>query len=208
LTIIRGELELLLERPSLETRTADALRRALSGIKRLDVLSNDLLLLARLDGEPERMIFKSTRLDELLLDSISDLSLVSRQKDIVWQIDIPEAVEVECNRHTLDRAVRNVLENAIKYSPEGSSVSVMLLDDGVDVRLTIADNGVGIPAGDLPKVFDRFYRSDSTRTTEGTGLGLAIVKSVVEAHNGYVTLTSSRDAGTTVVLSIPAKQRR
>jgi PAS domain S-box-containing protein len=203
LTIIRGELELLLECPQSGDQLETTLRGAISEIDRLDLLASDLLLLARYDNATRTVIADSCRLDELLLDAIAGLSVVAREKNISWQIDIDEAVEIECDERTMKRAINNVLENAVKYSPDESLVQVALHSDGTVVRISVVDCGVGISSEDLPRVFDRFYRGDSTRSTEGTGLGLAIVKSVMEAHNGFVRVDSELGRGTKVVLSLP-----
>jgi signal transduction histidine kinase len=204
LTIIRGELELLLVCPQSGEQLEKTLREAIAEIDRLDFLASDLLLLARFDNGTRKIVVDSCRLDEMLLDSIAGLSIVARDKNISWQIDISEAVEIECDARTMKRAINNVLENAIKYSPNESLVEVALIADGTDVRIVVADSGIGISSEDLPRVFDRFYRSDRTRSTEGTGLGLAIVKSVIEAHSGFVRIDSEQGKGTKVVLSLPA----
>ena len=98
----------------------------------------------------------------------------------------------------------NVIENAIKYSPDGGVV-VVRMESGEDVvRIVVSDSGQGIPEGDIPKVFDRFYRSDLARSTSGSGLGLSIVKSVVDAHGGSVAVASAPGSGTSITISLPA----
>jgi PAS domain S-box-containing protein len=207
MTIIRADLELLLERAGQDDRARKSLTRALEGIDRLDHLSNDLLTLTRLDGEAgtTSTSLRLLRLDELLLASISNLSLVSREKEISWNIDIDETIEIQDDELSLERAITNVLENGVKYSHKGAVVSVSLKAVGDNACITVSDRGRGISAEDLPRVFDRFYRGDRTRGTRGTGLGLSIVKSVVEAHDGIVTMHSQPGIGTTVTISLPLK---
>ena len=206
LTIVRGELDLLMENSEQNPRSEKSIRRAINAINRLDHLSNDLILLAHLDSRSERSPLVTHRLDEVLLESVSSLSVVSREKEISWQIDIGETLEVECDRHAMERAICNVLENAIKYSPVGSIIRVELQTNGSHARIIISDSGTGISAEELPRVFDRFYRSDQARSTQGVGLGLSIVKSVIEALNGSVSIGSEPGAGTTVTLEIPLKR--
>jgi two-component system sensor histidine kinase MprB len=97
------------------------------------------------------------------------------------------------------RAISNLIDNAVKYSPDGSPVEVVITGRKLEVR----DHGAGIPAADLPHVFDRFYRSDAARTRPGSGLGLAIVKQVVERHGGSVRAITVADGGAQVGFELP-----
>jgi PAS domain S-box-containing protein len=203
LTVIRGELDLILVRDQVDEQTGKSIKRALAGANRLESLANNLLLLARLDSGTHRAIFKSVRLDELLLESLSKLSTAAREKSIAWQLDFEESMEIVCDPPHMERALFNVLENALKYSSQNTTVQVMLAATETEVHITVADNGEGIPGEDLPNVFDSFFRSEMHRKTTGNGLGLAIVKSVIEAHDGYVSIQSELGVGTTVLLSLP-----
>jgi two-component system phosphate regulon sensor histidine kinase PhoR len=106
----------------------------------------------------------------------------------------------------LEQVVVNLLENAIKYTPDGGTVCLRTENDGDYVRVSVADSGIGIPFKDLPRIFERFYRVDEARTREqgGTGLGLAIVKHIVQLHGGNVSVTS--DAGKGSVFSFTVKK--
>jgi PAS domain S-box-containing protein len=201
LTVINGEIDLLLRGNRISDETRLPLERVIEELKRLESLASDLLMLARLDANIADRT-DVVRLDELLLDCVEKLTMLARQKDIRWGVRLSDPVEINCDAYALDRAISNVLENAIKYSPRQSLVDVMLESDNEHYAITIADNGPGIPASDLPYVFDRFYRSDLTRSTPGTGLGLSIVKSVVEAHQGSVAVLSSPGEGTTVKIML------
>jgi PAS domain S-box-containing protein len=202
LTVVRAELDLLRRREALTATVDESLTTIADQIRRLDLLANDLLLLARLESGgriDQRMI----RLDELLLDCIESLGQMAREKAIAWSVDIADPIEYECQPHAIERAIFNILENALKYSPDTSTIAVVLATEEHQARITIADNGPGITPADVPHVFDRFYRSDRTRHMAGTGLGLSIVKAVVEAHNGAVALESTPEGGTTVHLMLP-----
>ena len=108
----------------------------------------------------------------------------------------------------LRQMVRNVLDNAIKYTPSGGKVYVELDRSGEEVLLRVSDTGIGIPANALPNIFDRFYRVDQARTREegGSGLGLSIVKQIIEAHGGRVSVQSEVGAGTVLTLIVPDGQ--
>jgi signal transduction histidine kinase len=104
----------------------------------------------------------------------------------------------------------NLVDNAIKYTPNGGEVKLSLERDVTWVRVAIADSGVGIPAQDLPKIFDRFYRVDKARSRDkgGTGLGLAICKWIAEAHGGRVEVTSQVGKGSTFTVWLPVAQQK
>jgi two-component system OmpR family sensor kinase len=203
LTIIRAELELLLELRKDDIALRKSILRTSSGVQRLDKLSSDLLLLTRLDNDLDEKGTNIIRLDELVLDSISNLASFAREKSISWQINIDETIELCCHAASLDRAINNLLDNAIRYSHEGGVVRVSIEETETSAILSISDDGCGIMPEDLPKIFDRFYRGDQARTTGGTGLGLSIVKSVIEAHHGYVSVDTASGAGSTFTISIP-----
>jgi PAS domain S-box-containing protein len=203
LTTIRGEADLLRERAG-----DDGLRASLDTIRheaeRLEALSMDLLLLATLD---EAMVSQRSvrfRLDEIVLDAIGLLRRVTRERGAHWDIAIDDEITIAGDPAAMTRAVMNVLDNAIKYSPQGSTIAIGLsLTDGT-ARLLVTDHGRGIADWDLPYVFDRFYRGDGASCAPGTGLGLSIVRRVVETHGGSVALTSTPEHGTTVTITLPA----
>jgi signal transduction histidine kinase len=99
----------------------------------------------------------------------------------------------------------NLIGNAIKFTPEGGRVTVVLAQTDTGVTLSVIDNGVGIPASELPYVFDRFYRGAWAHESRaaGSGLGLSIVRSIVDMHNGDISITSTQDKGTTVTINLP-----
>jgi two-component system sensor histidine kinase SenX3 len=123
--------------------------------------------------------------------------------------EVPEGVTVPGNETQLVSAVANLLDNAVKYSEAGSSAEVEVRTDGVSTDIVVRDHGVGIPARDLGRVFERFYRVDRARSrhTGGTGLGLAIVRHVASNHGGTVLVESREGEGSTFVLRIPARRR-
>lgn len=203
LTVIRAELELLLQGDGFESSTRSSLTRISAEAKRLDDLANDLLLLATIDAQNQITHDTSLHVDDLIFDCVAHLRVLSAEKDLVWDVQVEEPVQLVCNGTMVERALMNVLENAIKYSHNSSIVQVSLGRSNGTAVITVADKGVGIPAADLPRVFDRFYRGDLTRNTDGTGLGLAIVKAVVDAHEGEVTIDSAPGEGTTVRIAIP-----
>ena len=119
-------------------------------------------------------------------------------------------MEVSGDSFKLAQVIYNVIDNAIKYTPRGGSVRVDLFRQGKKAVIRISDTGIGIPAEDLPHIFDRFYRVDKARSREtgGTGLGLSIVKQIVLMHDGDITASSVENEGTTFTIELPALAKK
>ncbi|HVK40517.1 MAG TPA: ATP-binding protein [Candidatus Kapabacteria bacterium] len=203
IAVIRGELELLQRRIKGEPPTRDALDRAIAELDRLNQLANDLLLLARAEAGQLPQARQQERLDELLAESASSLRRLASQKDVAIKVDIYDAAEVRCDPQMLRRAVSNLIENAIKFSPASMSVRTSLFVTGRRASIVIIDRGEGIPPKDLPRIFDRFYRGDRSRGHRGTGLGLTIAKAIIEDHGGTVHIASELGVGTTITVTLP-----
>ncbi|OYW71890.1 MAG: hypothetical protein B7Z37_26535 [Verrucomicrobia bacterium 12-59-8] len=137
--------------------------------------------------------------------------MLAEEKQLALDIDAKMAVIVEGDQTRLKQVVVNLLDNAIKYTPRGGSISIQVFATNTKAHLEIQDNGEGIGEEALPHVFERFYRADKVRSREagGAGLGLSIVRSIVMAHGGTVDITSAEGKGTTVIveLALPEKTR-
>ena len=108
-------------------------------------------------------------------------------------------------RALIEETATNILFNAVKYTPEGGSVSLEVRDDGWFIRVSVADTGIGVPEADITHIFEEFYRADNARATErdGTGLGLAFAKQVIEKHGGHIWAQNNPGGGTTFVFTLP-----
>ena len=124
--------------------------------------------------------------------------------------DATEPLNAELDRSLILRAVSNLVSNAIAHTPPGGTVTLAARNEDAAIRIEVSDTGIGIPAEALPKVFDRFFRVDPSRskTSGGTGLGLAIVQSILTLHGGSTEITSQPGAGTRVTLRMPALAKR
>jgi signal transduction histidine kinase len=140
----------------------------------------------------------------------SSLQLQATQKKIALGVEIPKDLPytVEADQALLQQAVYNLVENALKYTPDGGSVTVHLQCDASTLTFAIEDSGIGIPKSDLPRLFEKFYRGTNREALQqrGTGLGLAIVKSIAERHGGKVWVESELGHGSTFFLQIPLMQ--
>lgn len=203
LASIRGYAELSRrESEPVPEGVTHALGRIESEARRMTMLVEDLLLLARLDsGRPlERAPVDLTR---LLLETVSDLRAAGPEH--VWKLDLPDsATEVIGDEARLRQVLINLLANARSHTPPGTTVTAGLAQAADTVRITVHDNGPGIPSALLPRIFERFTRGDEARTrAEGsTGLGLSIVSAVVAAHHGHVAV-SSGPGSTTFTITLP-----
>ncbi|WBL35892.1 ATP-binding protein [Tepidiforma flava] len=177
-----------------------------SQTERLTRLSEDLLLLTNDDGA--RVEREAVDLPALAADVIAELQPLAAQRGVALRRDIREPAEALASPDLLHRCVLNLVDNAIKYSGEGSTVTVRVADAGKAARVEVEDNGPGIPAEALPHIFDRFYRVDKGRSRRegGTGLGLAIVKELIEAMGGSVGVRSEPGSGSTFWIELPKSQ--
>ena len=174
--------------------------------ERLTRLVQQIIDLSRLQHDVASEDATHVKVDELVAEACEHSATEAERKKIaIARATEPELVVVG-DRSQLHAAVSNLVENAVTYSPEGAKVAVSAVLDGDDVRISVADNGIGIPGQDLDRIFERFYRVDPARarSTGGTGLGLSIVKHVAASNGGSVDVWSEPGAGSTFTLVLPA----
>jgi two-component system phosphate regulon sensor histidine kinase PhoR len=176
---------------------------------RLDNLINDLLSLSKIESRETPLELKKIRLLPLLKKITANLEERIREKNHSLDLRVEqEELELVADEPLLDQAVTNLLDNAIKYTPNGGRLSISAGVNGGRVELSVGDTGIGIPEQDLPRIFERFYRVDKARSREmgGTGLGLAIVKHIMLAHGGEARVESQLGSGSTFTLSFPIRR--
>jgi signal transduction histidine kinase len=200
-----AEVALRLPRDSEEYR--GVLEEMLEEIERLTRLSEQLLFLCREDTRLVPMTRESVRIDELVGEVVDHVRVVAAEKRQTIAVDFSGPCAVLGDADQLRRLLFNLLDNAIKYTKNGGSISVQGAHLSEKVRVVVADNGIGITAEHIPHVFERFYRVDPARgreATEGIGLGLAICRSIAEAHGGCIEVESDVGRGTQVTFTLPA----
>lgn len=203
LTVVQMELELLLNQEYLDARAKAVVERCLREIFRLNELANNLMLLARADSHQLQVNKKSYRLDEQLLECLTQLKNLANPKNITFRLDINKAVTINADESMIRRALINALDNAIKYSPENEIIHLKLESNHNFATITVNNRGVPINPKHLEKIFDRFQRGDKSRTSKGFGLGLAIIKAIANVHNGSVSISSNKESGTTLDMTLP-----
>lgn len=209
LTSIKGYVETLMDGAVEDTATAQKFLSIInSEADRLNRLISDLLYLSRLETGWVELAKKWIN-SRQLVDSVAELlEKAAEEKNITLESVIePGAANIYGNPGMLEQVLINLLENAIKYSYDGGVVKVEIAPYEQGSAIKVIDNGMGIPAESLSRIFERFYRVDKGRSRKagGTGLGLSIVKHIVERHRGQVRVESEEDKGTTFTIILPVK---
>jgi len=204
LSVIKTQCDVVLQRTRTAEEYIDAIKTIQESTEGMARLVRDLLSLARIDaGLVSASDFTTLSLKECLDQAIT----LTEQLASVTKVDIRltdfSHITVMGSRTGLVEAFQNIIENGVRYNREGGSVTITATIVGENAAVTIVDTGMGIASGNLPKIFERFYRASVVRNTEGTGLGLSIAKSVVAAHNGEIRVESEPGVGSRFTILLP-----
>jgi len=206
LAVLRGETEVALQK---ERGTADY-QESLALIKdeaeRLSRIVENLFLLAREPVDAPSLIKEPVRLDGLVNECVRAAHVLAMQKGLrLTSDDELPAITVNGDDEMLKRMLLNLIDNAVKYTPPGGQISVGLRTQNGHARIVVTDTGIGIPAADQPRIFDRFYRVDKARSRAlgGAGLGLSISRWIVEGHSGSLSVESAPDRGSAFTVDLP-----
>lgn len=210
LTIMKGELEVFKTEKKSEEEVTNFLNSMAQEIDFLAKLTNNLLILARVDSGVTTLILTDNRLDEVVISQISRLSKLANNKKISLQINFDsfyqasdEELSIKSDRDLLGVVFYNLIENAIKYSPEGSTVTIAGINTPSSLQVTVEDEGAGIDQADLDKIFERFYRTQrNTTKAQGSGLGLAICKIVADSLGAKIW-AETLESGTKFHFEVP-----
>ena len=207
LTILRGELETMLQQTDGAPELQDRLGSVLEEVERLAKIVENLFALSRLDAGEAQAESVQFDLGQLAATTAEQMSLLAEDKQVTLNCLAPRVVAVEGDRARLKQVVVNLLDNAVKYTPPGGSVTLSVVAaPGIGKAvLEVADTGIGIPTGALPHVFERFFRVDKARSRElgGAGIGLSIVKAICSAHGGQVEVASEEGRGARFRVLLP-----
>ncbi|HWA57557.1 MAG TPA: HAMP domain-containing sensor histidine kinase [Gemmatimonadales bacterium] len=208
LMVLRAGVERAMNTPKTPTEALQPLEEVLEEIHRMSEMVENLLTLARADEGGARLAVEPTDLRDLLGEASETAGILGEENAITVRTEVPgDPVIVPIDRSRIRQLLLNLVTNAIKYTPAGGKVSLGLVDQGEAAAIVVGDNGIGIPTGDLPHIFDRFYRVDAARSRTGerpgTGLGLAITKWIAEAHGGQISVQSRLGRGTVFTVTLP-----
>ena len=204
LTIMRGEIEVALRRKRMPAATRELLTSIHDELIRLSSIVESLMTLIKSESGRLLFQFEDVSLDALVREVAEDALVLAAPKKIKVDVERLEELKVRGDAARLRQLLLNLVENAVKYTPEHGSVSLALTKVGTAAAIRIGDTGIGIPKKDLQKIFDRFYRVRAGGS--GSGLGLAIAKWIAEAHNGTIEVTSREKKGSTFTISLPLLQ--
>ena len=209
LTSVKSYLEALDEGALYEPVAPDFIKVSLNETNRMMRMVTDLLHLSRIDNETSHLdveLINFTAFITFILNRFDKMRSQDQEKKYELVRDYPiTSVWIEIDTDKMTQVIDNILNNAIKYSPDGGKITVSMKTTDDQMILSISDQGLGIPKEDLPKIFDRFYRVDKARSRAqgGTGLGLAIAKEIIKQHNGFIWAKSEYGKGSTFTIVLP-----
>ena len=208
LTSIKGFVETLLDGALTEPETATHFLEIINDeTDRMNRLITDLLSLSKIEAERFEINKSPVDLGKLIDNTVSILSPQAKEKDIMINIKIADSLPiVECDRDMVGQLLINLIDNAVKYTPHGGTITISAKPHDQGVKAMVQDTGIGIPTESIHRLFERFYRVDKARSREmgGTGLGLAIVKHILEVHNGSIQVNSRIGEGSTFTFYLPS----
>jgi two-component system phosphate regulon sensor histidine kinase PhoR len=207
LSIFQGYIEHLLDAPDLARKQQAEVFEVLDRhARRLTALVEDLLVLARMESQPEELSREEIDLPSFLAELARDFELRAEKKRVKLRLDVaPDMAPLNADRLRMEQVFTNLTDNALKFTPEGGTVTLGAATSGGATMLWVSDTGQGILSSHLPHIFERFYRVDKGRSRDvgGTGLGLSIVKHIARAHGGDAEAESTFGKGTTIRLRLP-----
>jgi signal transduction histidine kinase len=206
LTVLRGSLEVALEEERLSEEYRDVIGNALIEVRHLARLSQNLLFLARGQSGRVTLSFANIDLTRLLGEIGRNVQPAAVDRGLDLAVEVPaDPVRAFVDADRIQQVFHNLLENAMRYTEAGGAILLKLTSVPAEARMEVSDTGIGIPEGDLPYVFERFFRSDRARHaySGGSGLGLSIVRWIVEAHKGTVEVKSRVGKGSTFTVKLP-----
>lgn len=205
ITALKGETEVLLSRKRSSEDYHEALTNNLERLDFLTKLVNDLLILSQADEGKASLKIENLNFSELLKELYEAFTIVAIQKKISFTFSAPEEILINGDSIKLKQLFSNLIDNAIKYTPDGGTISLIVQPGKDQVAVVLKDTGIGIPSDDLPHIFDRFYRVDTSRSrlSGGVGLGLSICQWIVKAHHGTIDVKSQFHQGTTFTVILP-----
>jgi len=203
LTGIRGQLEVALMTAQTADEYRDAIVNALEDVDRISNIVRALLLLSQAETGQLALQQQPVNVTEVVEELVEQFHVTAKEEGLRLNSDLEPDVYIRGDRTQMDRLVTNLLTNALKYTPRGGFVNVVVRRDEGNVVIKVADSGKGIPAESLPHIFDRFYRVPGEDPNKGLGLGLSFVNWIVKAHQGHMEVNSEVGRGTAFTITLP-----
>lgn len=209
LSAVKGEIEVAVSRKRDATDYLETLHTCLERIDDLIKLVNDLFLISRFDAKKYDLELSRINLAELLGEMYDFFLPIAQEKNIHFVIERCDTVFASVDRHKILQLLSNLIDNAIKFTPENQSITLSLIGHSHEAELMVSDSGIGIPETDLEHIFKRFYQVDPSRSGDdrGAGLGLHICKRIAEVHGGSIAATRNKTKGATFTVKLPLEQK-
>jgi len=209
IAVLRGEAEVALGQERTPAEYQQSLELIKDEAERLSHIVENLFMLARQPIDTPSLVQERVNLNEVVADCTRAAQVLATQKNLRLDVQAPlPQVSVSGDDEMLKRMLLNLLDNAVKYTPAGGDISVTLGSQNGNALIIVSDTGIGIPAADQPRIFDRFYRVDRARSRAlgGAGLGLSIARWIVEGHGGSLSVSSSVGRGSVFTVDLPLKE--
>ena len=202
---LRGEMELAITEKRNDMEYRETIQECLERINFLIRMINDLFLISRFELKKMDLDLSYLNLGEILIDLFDFFLPMAQEKNLSFTIDRCDKVLINGDKTRIHQLLSNLLDNAIKFTPENGFVTLSLITKNGSAQFIAKDSGIGIPEADIPHIFKRFYQVDKSRSalSTGTGLGLHICKKIAEAHRGSITVEKNKDKGVTFIVNLP-----
>jgi signal transduction histidine kinase len=200
---LRASAEQALAAPPDAAAAREALADCLEESERVLTLLEALMDIAEAENGAMRLVPEPLSVRGLFERTAELYADLAEERGIALRVECPDDLRVMADRARIGQVLANLVDNAVKYTPRGGTVELQARADGTGVLLSVSDTGIGIPAGDIPRVWDRLFRGDESRSERGLGLGLSLVKAIVEAHRGRVAVESDPGHGARFLVWLP-----
>jgi heavy metal sensor kinase len=209
ITRIRGIAEVTLTQEKSISEYESMAASTIEDCDRLLDMINTMLMISKTESGVDKLPSEEIDLAGLVREACELFEPIAEDKGITLSYDVPNERHLIGDHRRIQRMFSNLLDNAIKYTPSGGVVSVSVSEkDGKDVVITVKDTGIGISPDDLPRIFNRFYRCDQSRSKPGIGLGLSLARTIARVHGGDITVTSRLNEGSTFTITLPKSAKK
>jgi signal transduction histidine kinase len=181
----------------------EALAECVEEVDRLATTLNTLMDISEAETGTMALRLEPADLSEVIRQAVDLYEDLAEDSGLALQIDAPDGLIVDMDRVRIRQVIANLIDNAVKYTPEGGRITVAATASEGDAVITVSDTGAGIAEEDLPRIWDRLYRADRSRSTRGLGLGLSLVRAIVQAHGGSVAVQSAPGSGSRFEFRLP-----
>jgi signal transduction histidine kinase len=205
---LRGTAELALQAPHDQEACREALADSMEESERVLTMLKALMDISEAETGTMRLNIETVNLSSMISDVIDLYEIVAEEKKIVLRANVPAALFLEADRARIQQALANLLDNAIKYTLPGGQVEISAAQDNHAVVIAVKDTGIGISSEDLPRIWERLYRGDKSRSQKGLGLGLSLVRAVVQAHGGDCEVHTRPGEGSVFTIKLPMQPSR